>query len=185
MTTILVLFFSRDGSVERLANIIARGINEVDGCEAKIRRVPGVSTLTEAIEPEIPVKGHPYVSLYDLEQCDGLALGSPTRFGNVAAPLKYFLDSTTELWFSGKLVGKPAALFTSTGAMHGGQESTLLSMMMPLLHHGMLIVGIPFTEPALSSTKSGGTPYGASHVAGVNRKRTVHQRRGKTCNLPR
>ena len=166
MTTILVLYFSRDGSVERLANLMARGVNQADDCVALVRRVPEVSATTEAVEPEIPEHGHPYASLRDLEQCDGLALGSPTRFGNMSASLKHYLDSTTEIWISGKLVGKPAALFTSTGSMHGGQESTLLSMMNPLLHHGMVIVGIPFTQRALTTTTAGGTPYGASHVAG-------------------
>jgi len=166
MTSLLVLFYSRDGSVERIAKLIARGINRIDDCEAVVRRVPEVSSVTQAVEPEIPESGYPYAALRDLELCDGLALGSPTRFGNMAAPLKSFLDSTTEIWLSGKLVGKPAACFTSTGSMHGGQESTLLSMMTPLLHHGMVIVGIPFTERELSGTTAGGTPYGASHVAG-------------------
>ena len=164
---ILVLYYSRDGSVERLANLLARGVNSEEGCEAVVRRVPAVSTVAEAVEDEIPSEGYPYASLSDLEECDGLALGSPTRFGNMAAPLKYFLDSTSGLWLTGKLVGKPAAVFTSTSSMHGGQETTLISMLMPLLHHGMIIVGIPYTEPALVSTVSGGTPYGASHVAGV------------------
>ncbi len=168
MNTLLVLYYSRDGSVARLATLIARGINKVDGCESKLRRVPPVSTTIEAVEDDIPSEGHPYVTLDDLEQCDGLALGSPTRFGNMAAPLKYFLDSTSSLWLSGKLAGKPACVFTSTSSMHGGQESTLLSMMVPLLHHGMLILGIPYTEAALTHTETGGTPYGASHVAGFS-----------------
>ncbi len=166
MKSLLVLYYSRDGSVAQLANMIARGINKVEGCESKIRRVPAVSATTEAVEDEIPSEGHPYATLEDLENCDGLALGSPTRFGNMAAPLKYFLDSTSSLWLTGKLAGKPACVFTSTSSMHGGQESTLLSMMVPLLHHGMLITGIPYTESVLTSTVSGGTPYGASHVAG-------------------
>ena len=168
MNTLLVLYYSRDGSVARLATLIARGINKVDGCESKLRRVPTISTTIEAVEDAIPSEGHPYVTLEDLEQCDGLALGSPTRFGNMAAPLKYFLDSTSSLWLSGKLAGKPACVFTSTSSMHGGQESTLLSMMVPLLHHGMLILGIPYTETALTHTETGGTPYGASHVAGFS-----------------
>ena len=173
MKNLLVLYYSRDGSVMQLAKVIARGINKVDGCEAKVRRVPAVSSTTEAVEDEIPSEGHPYATLEDLEQCDGLALGSPTRFGNMAAPLKYFLDSTSTLWLSGKLAGKPACVFTSTSSMHGGQESTLLSMMIPLLHHGMLIAGIPYTEAALSETVSGGTPYGASHVAGFSGNTTL------------
>ena len=168
MNTLLVLYYSRDGSVARLATLIARGINKVDGCESKLRRVPSISTTIEATEDDVPSEGHPYVTLEDLEQCDGLALGSPTRFGNMAAPLKYFLDSTSSLWLSGKLAGKPACVFTSTSSMHGGQESTLLSMMVPLLHHGMLILGIPYTEAALTHTATGGTPYGASHVAGFS-----------------
>ncbi len=166
MKSLLVLYYSRDGSVLALAKMIARGINKVDGCESKIRRVPAVSATTEAVEDEIPPEGYPYATLEDLENCHGLALGSPTRFGNMAAPLKYFLDSTSSLWMSGKLVGKPACVFTSTASMHGGQESTLLSMMVPLLHHGMVVCGIPYTEPTLTSTGTGGTPYGASHVAG-------------------
>ncbi len=166
MKSLLVLYYSRDGSVLALAKMIARGINKVDGCESKIRRVPAVSATTEAVEDEIPPEGYPYATLEDLENCHGLALGSPTRFGNMAAPLKYFLDSTSSLWMSGKLAGKPACVFTSTSSMHGGQESTLLSMMAPLLHHGMVVCGIPYTEPILTSTTTGGTPYGASHVAG-------------------
>ena len=159
--SILILYYSRDGSVAQLAKMIGRGVNKVDGCEAILRQVPPVSPTTEAVDDDIPSEGHPYVTLEDLENCDGLALGSPTRFGNMAAPLKHFLDSTGTLWLSGKLAGKPACVFTSTSSMHGGQESTLLSMMVPLLHHGMIIVGVPYTEPALSDTTSGGTPYGA------------------------
>ncbi len=166
MKTILILYYSRDGSVEKLAKMIARGVNKVDGCESKLRCVPRVSTTTEVLDDEIPSAGHPYVTVEDLETCDGLALGSPTRFGNMAAPLKYFLDSTSSLWLSGTLAGKPACVFTSTSSMHGGQESTLISMMIPLLHHGMFIVGIPYTEAELSDTSTGGTPYGATHVAG-------------------
>ncbi len=171
--SILILYYSRDGSVAQLAKMIGRGVNKVDGCEAILRQVPPVSPTTEAVDDDIPSEGHPYVTLEDLENCDGLALGSPTRFGNMAAPLKHFLDSTGTLWLSGKLAGKPACVFTSTSSMHGGQESTLLSMMVPLLHHGMIIVGIPYTEPALSDTTSGGTPYGASHVAGISGNTTL------------
>lgn len=149
-----------------MAQLVARGIEEVRGARARLRTVPQVSTVCEAVAEEIPSTGPPYASPVDLRECHGLALGSPTRFGNMAAPLKYFLDGTGELWLSGALIGKPAAVFTSTGTLHGGQESTLLSMMLPLLHHGMLILGLPFSEPALAATTSGGTPYGASHVAG-------------------
>ena len=181
MNTLLVLYYSRDGSVARLATLIARGINKVDGCESKLRRVPPISTTIEAVEDDIPSEGHPYVTLEDLEQCDGLALGSPTRFGNMAAPLKYFLDSTSSLWLSGKLAGKPACVFTSTSSMHGGQESTLLSMMVPLLHHGMLILGIPYTEAALTHTETGGTPYGASHVAGFSGNTSLSKDEEELC----
>ena len=181
MNTLLVLYYSRDGSVARLATLIARGINKVDGCESKLRRVPPISTTIEAVEDDIPSEGHPYVTLDDLEQCDGLALGSPTRFGNMAAPLKYFLDSTSSLWLSGKLAGKPACVFTSTSSMHGGQESTLLSMMVPLLHHGMLILGIPYTEAALTQTETGGTPYGASHVAGFSGNTSLSKDEEELC----
>jgi NAD(P)H dehydrogenase (quinone) len=152
--------------VRELARHVARGIEQVPGMVARLRTAPKVSTVCEATEGGIPDEGAPYVEARDLEECIGLALGSPTRFGNMAAPLKYFLDSTSGLWLKGSLVGKPAAVFTSTTTMHGGQESTLLSMMLPLLHHGMVILGIPFTEAALSSTRDGGTPYGASHVSG-------------------
>lgn len=181
MNSILILYYSRDGSVAQLAKMIARGVNKIDGCESKLRRVPPVSTTIEAVDDEIPSEGHPYVTLEDLESCDGLALGSPTRFGNMAAPLKYFLDSTSSLWLSGKLAGKPACVFTSTSSMHGGQESTLISMMMPLLHHGMIIVGIPYTEPELSDTNTGGTPYGASHVAGFAGNTTLSKDEEALC----
>ena len=163
---ILVLYYSRSGHTAQLARLIARGIEEVPGMHARVRQVPPVAPVTELAQPPEPEDGAPYVTRQDLLDCAGLALGSPTRFGNMAAPLKHFLDTTGAEWASGALVGKPAALFTSTSTMHGGQESTLLSMALPLLHHGMLIVGIPYTEPALSATLSGGTPYGASHVAG-------------------
>lgn len=163
---VLVLYYSHHGSVHELARHIARGIEQVAGVAARLRTVPKVSAVCEATAPAVPDAGAPYVELRDLEECIALALGSPTRFGNMAAPLKYFLDSTSGLWLSGALAGKPAAVFTSTSSMHGGQESTLLSMMLPLLHHGMLIVGIPYAEAALSATREGGTPYGASHVSG-------------------
>lgn len=166
MGEILVLYYSRGGSVARLARQIARGIGEVPGMAARLRTVPPVAAVTQTAQPPVPDDGAPYVSVQDLAECQGLLLGSPTRFGNMAAPVKHFLDSTGAEWASGTLVGKPAAVFTSTAAMHGGQESTLLSMQLPLLHHGCLILGLPFTEAALSSTRSGGTPYGASHVAG-------------------
>lgn len=163
---ILVLYYSHHGSVRELARHIARGIEQTPGIAARLRTVPKISAVCETTEAAIPDEGAPYVEARDLEECIGLALGSPTRFGNMAAPLKYFLDSTTSLWLKGGLAGKPAAVFTSTTTMHGGQESTLLSMMLPLLHHGMMILGIPNTEAALSTTREGGTPYGASHVSG-------------------
>ena len=166
MLDLLVLYYSRHGATRKLADAIAEGIESVQGTSARLRTVPAVSTVVEANEPDIPASGPPYVELRDLEECAGLALGSPTRFGNMAASLKYFLDCTSALWVSGALAGKPACVFTSTGSLHGGQETTLVSMMMPLLHHGMLIVGLPYTEPDLMTTQSGGTPYGASHVAG-------------------
>lgn len=163
---ILVLYYSRSGHTAQLARLIARGIEEMPGMRARLRQVPPVAPVTELAQPPEPEDGAPYVTRQDLLDCAGLALGSPTRFGNMAAPLKHFIDTTGAEWASGALAGKPAALFTSTSSMHGGQESTLLSMALPLLHHGMLIVGIPYTEPALSATLGGGTPYGASHVAG-------------------
>lgn len=168
MTEVLVLYYSRNGSTARLAQQIARGVEEVAGVSARIRTVPAVSPVTTATESDVPSSGAPYVTTADLEECSGYAFGSPTRFGNMAAPMKYFLDGLGAQWASGTLMDKPACVFTSTATMHGGQESTLLSMMVPLLHHGCLIVGIPFSEPLLSSTKTGGTPYGASHVAGPN-----------------
>jgi NAD(P)H dehydrogenase (quinone) len=166
--TLLVLFYSRHGSTRRLAELIAQGIESVPGCDARLRTVPAVSSVTQATEPEIPAAGAPYVELSDLAECAGLALGSPTRFGNMAAAMKYFWDGSASDWLSGTLVGKPACLFTSTGSLHGGQESTLLSMMLPLLHHGMLIMGLPYTQPELMSTSSGGSPYGASHWSGLD-----------------
>jgi NAD(P)H dehydrogenase (quinone) len=166
MTEILVLYYSAHGSLRGMAQLVARGVNQVAGASARLRTVPPVAPLTRQTEPPVPEEGAPYVELADLEQCAGLALGSPTRFGNMAAPLKYFLDTTGALWAKGTLVGKPAAVFTSTASLHGGQETTLTSMMLPLLHHGMLIVGLPYTQAEISSTSSGGTPYGASHWAG-------------------
>lgn len=165
---ILVLYYSRHGATRKLAELIAQGIDSVAGCEARLRTVPAVSTVIEATEPEVPGEGAPYVELRDLEECAGLALGSPTRFGNMAAAMKYFWDGTSTQWLSGALADKPACVFTSTGSLHGGQESTLLSMMLPLMHHGMLIIGVPYTQPALMTTGSGGTPYGASHWSGIN-----------------
>ncbi len=167
MKEILVLYYSRNGSTAQMARAIARGVESVAGCSARLRTVPAISAQTEATLPAVPESGPPYCELDDLKDCAGLVLGSPTRFGNMAAPLKYFIDSTSGLWLSGALIGKPAAAFTSTGSLHGGQETTLLSMLLPLLHHGMVIVGLPYSEPQLSTTSSGGTPYGASHHAGV------------------
>lgn len=167
MPEILVLYYSRGGSVARLARQIARGIGEVDGATARLRTVPPVAPVTRETAPPEPEDGAPYVETRDLAECAGLILGSPTRFGNMAAPVKYFLDTLGAEWASGTLVGKPAAVFTSTASLHGGQESTLLTMLVPLLHHGCVVAGIPFTEPQLGTTRSGGTPYGASHVAGA------------------
>ena len=181
MREILVLYYSRYGAVKQMAQLIARGIEQVPGTSARIRTVPNVSALCEAVESAVPEAGAPYVELADLEACAGLALGSPTRFGNMAAPLKYFLDSTSGLWLKGALAGKPAAVFTSTGSMHGGQEATLLSMMLPLLHHGMILLGLPYTEPELISTMSGGTPYGASHVAGTASDRAISDEEKQLC----
>ena len=167
MPDILVLYYSRSGSVARLARQVARGVGEVAGMNARLRTVPPVAIATQVAAPPVPDDGAPYVERSDLDECAGLLLGSPTRFGNMAAPLKHFIDGLGAEWASGTLVGKPAGVFTSTATLHGGQESTLLSMMLPLLHHGCVIAGIPFTEPLLSTTRSGGTPYGASHVAGT------------------
>ena len=166
MTEILVLYYSRSGSVAELARQVCRGIESVPGASARLRTVPPVAPVTEVAEPPVPPSGAPFATLEDLTECQGLVLGSPTRFGNMAAPLKHFLDGTGGLWVSGALVGKPAGVFTSTQTQHGGNESTLISMMLPLLHHGMLLVGLPFTEPGLQRTTSGGGPYGASHVHG-------------------
>lgn len=177
---ILVLYYSRNGATSEMARQIARGI-ELGGLEARLRTVPAVSAECEAVAPAIPDKGAPFASVDDVKNCAGLALGSPTRFGNMAAPLKYFLDGTSSLWLSGGLVGKPAAVFTSTASLHGGQESTLLSMMLPLLHHGMLITGIPYSEAALLETTGGGTPYGASHHAGADGKRALDEHEKSLC----
>ena len=166
MADILVLYYSSNGSVRALAESVARGVETVAGMRARVRTVPRVAPVTEVAAPAVPASGPPYVEARDLEECAGLALGSPTRFGNMAAPVKHFLDNLGSQWTRGTLAGKPAAVFTSTSSMHGGQEATLLTMMVPLLHHGMVLVGIPYTEPDLNTTKGGGTPYGASHVAG-------------------
>ncbi len=170
MTEILILYYSRDGATTDMAQHIARGVERVAYCHARLRSIPPVSTNCEATSDAIPENGAPFVQLSDLNECDGLALGSPGYFGNMASPVKYFLETTSGLWLSGQLCGKPAAVFTSTGTQHGGQESTLLSMMTPLLHHGMLLLGIPYTEEKLNQTTSGGTPYGASHIAGIDGK---------------
>jgi NAD(P)H dehydrogenase (quinone) len=167
MAEILVLYYSVGGSVRRMAELIAEGVERVPGAMARLRTVPRVAPVTQTAAPAIPPEGAPYAELRDLESCAGLALGSPTRFGNMAAPLKHFLDGTSSFWLKGTLAGKPACVFTSTASMHGGQETTLLSMMLPLLHHGMLIVGTPYTQPELNATRTGGTPYGPSHFAGV------------------
>ena len=167
MAEILVLYYSRGGSVARLARHVARGVGEVEGMVARVRTVPPVAPVTQVAQPPVPEEGAPYVDRGDLAECAGLLLGSPTRFGNMAAPLKHFIDGLGSEWASGTLVGKPAGVFTSTATMHGGQEATLLSMMVPLLHHGCVIAGLPYTEPALNTTRGGGTPYGASHVSGL------------------
>lgn len=165
MREILVLYYSRHGATAALARQICRGVEAVDGMEARLRTVPPVSNVCEAVENDIPESGPPYATNDDLQECAGLILGSPTRFGNMAAPLKYFLDGTSGLWIQGELAGKPAGVFTSTASIHGGQETTLVSMMLPLFHHGMYLVGLPYTEQALNETRRGGTPYGASHVS--------------------
>ena len=181
MAEVLVLYYSQGGAVREMAQLIARGIESQAGVKARIRRVPKVSSNCEATEPDIPTSGDPYVELNDLQECVGLALGSPTRFGNMAAAMKHFLDSTVSTWLKGDLIGKPAAVFTSSGSMHGGNEATLLSMMLPLLHHGMVMVGIPYSEAELSATKTGGTPYGASHVGGANDDLAISPDERKLC----
>ena len=181
MADILVLYYSRYGNVAEMARYVGRGVESVKSCRALIRTVPPVSTVTEAVADSIAAEGPPFATKDDLVRCAGIALGSPTRFGNMAAPLKYFLDGTGDIWLSNSLAGKPAAVFTSTSSLHGGQESTLLSMMLPLLHHGMVIMGVPYSEPALLSTRSGGTPYGASHVAGVENDIRVTEEEKQVC----
>lgn len=181
MSDILILYYSRNGATAQLARLIARGVEEVSGMQARLRTVPPVAPVTESAAPPVPQDGAPYVQLADLRECVGLILGSPTRFGNMAAPLKHFIDSTSSEWLSGGLAGKPAAVFTSTATQHGGQETTLLSMMLPLLHHGMLLMGIPYTESRLSSTTSGGTPYGASHVAGARGEHVISMDERELC----
>jgi NAD(P)H dehydrogenase (quinone) len=178
---ILVLYYSQQGATRQMAQLIARGIEQVPGVRARLRTVAAISSVCEACEPGIPDSGAPYAQLNDLEECIGLALGSPTRFGNMAAAMKYFWDGTSGLWMKHALVGKPAALFTSSSSLHGGQESTLLSMMLPLLHHGMLITGLPYSEPELASTQSGGTPYGASHIAGLSSDLPISDTEKKLC----
>jgi NAD(P)H dehydrogenase (quinone) len=173
MPEILIVYYSRNGAVAQLARHIARGVEEVPGMRARLRSVPPVAPVTQTAQPPEPAEGAPYATPADLRECAGIILGSPTRFGNMAAPLKHFLDSTAAEWVSGALVGKPAAVFTATSTLHGGQETTLTSMMLPLLHHGALIVGIPFTEPELNTTMTGGTPYGASHVSGTSGDRPI------------
>src|SRR3970040_1945338 len=181
MKDILVLYYSHPGAVREMAQLIARGVESIAGCAARVRTVPRVTTVAGAAGPAVPGNGAPYAELKDLEECIGIALGSPTRFGNMAAPMKHFWDSTGELWLKGTLAGKPAALFTSTASLHGGQESTLLSMMLPLLHHGMVIVGLPYTEPELMNPRSGGGPYGASHHAGAAGELAITEHERKLC----
>lgn len=181
MSYILILYYSRYGATAEMANQIARGVAECANIEARVRTVPPVSTVCEATEDEIPAQGPPYATLEDVRHCSGLILGSPTRFGNMAAPLKYFIDSWGALWLSGGLAGKPAAVFSSSSSLHGGQETTLLSMMLPLLHHGALIAGLPYTETELLTTVSGGTPYGATHVAGDASKNPLTEDEKSLC----
>ena len=172
---ILVLFYSRHGATRKLAELIAQGIESVPGCDARLRTVPAVSPVAEATAPDVPADGAPYVELDDLKECAGIAVGSPTRFGNMAAAMKYFWNGTASEWLSGALAGKPACVFTSTGSLHGGQESTLLSMMIPLFHHGLMVLGLPYTQPELMTTSTGGTPYGASHWAGLDGKHPISE----------
>jgi len=181
MAYILVLYYSRYGNTQKMAEYICRGVESVTGIEARLRTVPNISTVCEKAEDDIPEDGPVYATLDDLQNCAGLALGSPTRFGNIAAPLKYFLDSTSQLWLSGALIDKPAGVFTSTASLHGGQETTLLSMMIPLLHHGMAILGVPYSNQELLTTKSGGTPYGPSHTAGADNKTTITDDEATIC----
>jgi NAD(P)H dehydrogenase (quinone) len=181
MPDVLVLYYSRHGAVRDMARWVAHGVERVAGMRARLRTVPRVSAVSEAIAPAVPDTGAPYCELADLESCAALALGSPTRFGNMAAPMKHFWDGTAELWLRGTLSGKPAAVFSSSSSLHGGQETTLVSMMLPLLHHGMVVVGLPYAEPGLMATASGGTPYGASHVAGAASDRPVDDTEKALC----
>lgn len=181
MSYILILYYSRYGSTAGMARQVARGVGEVAGIEARLRTVPEISTTCEAVDPPVPAEGAPYATLDDLAECAGLALGSPTRFGNMAAAMKYFIDSSSGLWLSGAMIGKPAGVFTSTSSMHGGQETTLTSMMLPLLHHGMLLLGLPFSESDLLHTRSGGTPYGPSHLAGNDNKLPLSDEEKRLC----
>jgi NAD(P)H dehydrogenase (quinone) len=183
MKTILVLYYSRSGHVYSMAEQVARGIESVTGCESMIRTVPAISSVCEAVEDSIPEHGHLYVTQDELKNCAGLILGSPTRFGNMAAPLKYFLDNSSDVWLSGSLIGKPAAVFTSTGSLHGGQESTLLSMMLPLFHHGMIVMGLPYDNDTLMNTTDGGTPYGASHLAGSQNEHALSDNEAQLCRV--
>ena len=179
MADILVLYYSATGSVRRLADAVARGVESVEGMRARVRTVPKVAPVTEKAAPAVPPEGAPYVEAGDLAECAGLALGSPTRFGNMAAPLKHFIDGLGPEWARGTLAGKPAAVFSASASMHGGQETTLLSMMLPLFHHGMILVGLPYTEPDMNATRSGGTPYGATHVSGITNDRPVSDEEGR------
>ncbi len=181
MADVLVLYYSQGGSVAEMARLIARGIESVPGATARIRTVPRVAPKTEVAEPGVPPEGAPYAEYRDFEECIGLALGSPTRFGNMAAAIKYFIDGTGGLWMQGSLAGKPACVFTSTATMHGGQETTLVSMMLPLMHHGMILLGLPYTLPELNATTSGGTPYGATHVAGAQDDKPLTDDERKLC----
>lgn len=179
---VLVLYYSRHGATAEMARHVCRGVESVTGMTARLRTVPSVSAVSEAVEDPIPASGPPYATHQDLQECAALIVGSPTRFGNMAAPLKYFFDSTGDLWLSGVLAGKPAGVFTSTSSLHGGQETTLLSMMIPLLHHGMLLVGVPYTQPELMETTTGGTPYGPSHLSGVNSDRGLTDAERRLCH---
>jgi NAD(P)H dehydrogenase (quinone) len=181
MAEILVLYYSRYGNVAEMARLVARGVESVAGCSARLRTVPAVSADHEAGAGDIPDTGPPYASFEDLKDCDGLAMGSPTRFGNMAAALKYFLDGTTDLWLSGAMINKPACVFTSTASLHGGQETTLLSMMLPLMHHGMIVAGLPYSEPDVATTRSGGTPYGPTHVAGADSTTPITDEENRLC----
>jgi NAD(P)H dehydrogenase (quinone) len=180
-TEVLVLYYSATGSVREMARLIARGVEQVDGIAARLRTVPKVAPVTEVAAPPIPDDGAPYANHADLEACAAIAVGSPTRFGNMAAPMKHFWDGTGALWTRGALAGRPAAVFTSTASLHGGQESTLLTMLVPLLHHGMLVTGLPFTEPALLATDAGGSPYGATHWAGNDGRRAITEHERALC----